>query len=100
MKKSKKSKVTSKFIALLVASLTLSVLTSCETTGSSQNAIILNVFQPSTIRLPAGSTVSVIGENPVTGKDEPQNYTPQTNEVWHSDKRFRDLERRVISSGK
>jgi hypothetical protein len=43
----------------------------------------LNIYQPSILVLPPGSPVTVEGGV----------YTPQTREVWHSDKRFRELER-------
>jgi hypothetical protein len=45
----------------------------------------LNIYQPPTLRLKAG-----IGIRTVDGV-----YTPQTNEIWHSDKRYRELERKV-----
>lgn len=45
---------------------------------------VLNIYQPSILVLPAGVPVAVEGGT----------YTPQTREVWHSDKRFRELERK------
>lgn len=70
--------------ALLALSLTLSVLTSC-VTRSPKSESILNVYQPSVLTLPAGTEVIA----------EQGRYTAQTREVWHSDKRFRDLEREL-----
>lgn len=44
----------------------------------------LNIYQPSVLALKAGV--------PVTTTEGI--YTPQTDEIWHSDKRYRDLERK------
>lgn len=43
----------------------------------------LNIYQPSILTLTPGTPVQTEGGI----------YTPQTREVWHSDKRYRDLER-------
>lgn len=43
----------------------------------------LSIYQPSILALKAGT--------PVETKEGV--YTPQTDEVWHSDKRYRELER-------
>ncbi len=80
------SPIRSSRFAVLALSLTLSVLTSC-VTKSPKSAPILNVYQPSVLTLPAGT--EVLTENGL--------YTAQTREVWHSDKRFRDLEREFNS---
>ena len=61
-------------------------LTSCETI-STPNVGNLNIYQPSTLRLSKG--------NPIQTRDGI--YTPQTDEVWHSDARYRRLERQVYS---
>ncbi len=45
---------------------------------------VLNIYQPPILVLPAG--VPVMTEEGI--------YTPQTREVWHSDARFRELERK------
>lgn len=45
----------------------------------------LNIYQPSILSLEKGK--------PIQTKDGI--YTPETNEVWHSDKRFRLLEREL-----
>jgi hypothetical protein len=47
----------------------------------------LNIYQPSTLRL----SKSI----PVQTRDGI--YTPQTDEVWHSDARYRRLEREIYS---
>jgi hypothetical protein len=44
----------------------------------------LNIYQPSIIVLEEGKQIET----------KEGFYTPQTEEVWHSDKRFRELERR------
>lgn len=44
----------------------------------------LNIYQPSIIVLEEGKRIET----------KEGFYTPQTEEVWHSDKRFRELERR------
>jgi hypothetical protein len=49
----------------------------------------LNIYQPSTLRL--------IKAEPIQTKDGI--YTPQTDEVWHSDARYRRLEREVYTDG-
>jgi hypothetical protein len=46
---------------------------------------VLNIYQPSILSLEKGK--------PVQTKDGI--YTPETDEVWHSDKRFRLLEREL-----
>ena len=63
-------------------------LTSCETVLG-PNVSGLNIYQPSTLRL--------IKSNPIQTKDGI--YTPQTDEVWHSDARYRRLEREVYTDG-
>jgi hypothetical protein len=45
----------------------------------------LNIYQPSTIRLKANVPIQTTDGI----------YTPQTDEVWHSDARFRRLEREI-----
>ncbi len=46
-------------------------------------APVLNIYQPSVLILRAGAVVETT--NGI--------YTAQTDEVWHSDKRYRELER-------
>jgi|LakMenE01Jun11ns_1017448.scaffolds.fasta_scaffold9055735_2 hypothetical protein len=50
-----------------------------------QNQIVgkLNIYQPSIIVLEKGKQIET----------KEGFYTPQSEEVWHSDKRFRELER-------
>jgi hypothetical protein len=76
MKKMKKM-----FILLSVVA-----LVGCQTTDS-PDVGDLNLHQPSTLRLKAGTRVQT----------EEGVYRAQTNEVWHSDKRFRTLERKVYN---
>ena len=47
----------------------------------------LNIYQPPIIILPAAK--SVVTEEGI--------YTPQTREVWHSDARYRELERKIYN---
>ena len=61
-------------------------LTSCASV-STQSVSDLNNYQPSTLRL----SKSI----PVQTRDGI--YTPQTDEVWHSDARYRRLEREIYS---
>jgi hypothetical protein len=49
------------------------------------NVSDLNIFQPSTLRLIKGE--------PIQSRDGV--YTPQVDEVWHSDARYRRLEREL-----
>ena len=80
MKSSKKLKN----LGIVGAAMTLIALTSCGS-GSLPSGSNLNIYQPSTLRLKKNSTVQT--------KDGV--YTPQTDEVWHSDARYRKLEREV-----
>ena len=61
-------------------------LTSCAS-DSIMNVNNLNIYQPSTLRLKKSQ--------PIETKDGI--YTPQTDEVWHSDARYRRLEREIYS---
>jgi len=72
---------------LLVAAMMPIALTSCAT-NSSPNVGNLNIYQPSTLSLKAGTKVQTVEGI----------YQAQTNEVWHSDKRFRELERKVYNN--
>lgn len=73
-----------KFFALVLTMMTSFALISCEqslrplTTG-------MTIYQPSILNLEAGTTIQT--------KDGV--YTPQVDEIWHSDKRYRTLEREV-----
>jgi len=70
----------------LVIAMMLIGLTSCASV-STQSVSDLNIYQPSTLRL----SKSI----PVQTRDGI--YTPQTDEVWHSDARYRRLEREIYS---
>lgn len=59
-------------------------LTSCGQNSWKKNEV-LNIYQPSILSLEKGK--------PIQTKDGI--YTPETDEVWHSDKRFRLLEREL-----
>ena len=61
-------------------------LTSCAS-NSTLNVSDLNIYQPSTLRLKKNNAIQTIDGV----------YTPQTDEVWHSDARYRRLERQVYS---
>jgi hypothetical protein len=74
----------SKHYGLLALMMITIGLTSCETSSSTKSGT-LNIYQPSTLSLAAG--IPIQSKNGV--------YTPQTDEVWHSDARFRKLEREV-----
>jgi hypothetical protein len=45
----------------------------------------LNIYQPSILVLEEGKKIET----------RDGFYTPQTQEIWHSDKRFRELERKL-----
>ena len=70
----------------LVIAMMLIGLTSCASV-STQSVSDLNIYQPSTLRL----SKSI----PVQTRDGI--YTPQIDEVWHSDARYRRLEREIYS---
>jgi hypothetical protein len=70
--------------------MTLIGLTSCAK-DLSQSVQDLNIYQPSTLKLQKDQPIQT----------EEGIYTPQKNEVWHSDARFRKLERQLyFPSGK
>lgn len=68
------------YVALVLMIATIG-LTSCEVNFWKKERS-LNIYQPSILRLEKNK--------PVDTKDGI--YTPQTDEVWHSDARFRKLE--------
>lgn len=78
-----------RILGLVATVITLTGLTSCETT-STPNVGNLNIYQPSTLRLQEGKAIQTIEGI----------YTPQTTEVWHSDARFRRLEREIYNFSK
>ena len=71
-----------KNLGTAVIALMLIGLTSCETVLP-PNVSGLNIYQPSTLRLTKGEAIQT----------RDGIYTPQTDEVWHSDARYRRLER-------
>ena len=75
-----------KSLGTLVIATMLIGLTSC-VTDLPPNVSSLNIYQPSTLRLSKGA--------PIQTRDGI--YAPQTDEVWHSDARYRRLEREVYS---
>lgn len=58
-------------------------ISSCETTRDVERYPTLNIYQPPTLILPKGTKIQT----------KEGIYTSQTEEVWHSDKRYRELER-------
>jgi len=77
-----------KNLGIVAIAMMLIGLTSCESVLG-PNVSGLNIYQPSTLRL--------IKAEPIQTKDGI--YTPQTDEVWHSDARYRRLEREVYTDG-
>jgi hypothetical protein len=71
-----------KRIAILVLMIQMIMLISCAKNSSMSNTS-LTIYQPTIIRLKANSEVQTVDGL----------YKPQVDEVWHSDKRFRELER-------
>ena len=45
-----------------------------------------NLYQPPILALQAGQTIAT----------KEGNYTPTTDEIWHSDRRYRELEEKVL----
>ena len=74
-----------KHFVVMVIALPLIGLTSCNQNSSPKSGT-LNIFQPSTLQLQAGQAIQT----------KEGVYTPETDEVWHSDKRYRDLERKLF----
>ena len=87
-KENEKMKSSKKLKSLGVAGMAMMLiaLTSCGS-DSPPSVSNLNIYQPSTLRLRMNS--------PIQTKDG--TYTPQTDEVWPSDARFRRLEREIYS---
>jgi hypothetical protein len=71
-----------KSLGIVAIVMTLIGQTSC-VSNLPPNVSDLNIFQPSTLRL--------IKSEAIQTRDGI--YTPQTDEVWHSDARYRRLER-------
>ena len=80
----KKLKIFAPTVVMLIG------VTSCAT-NSSVKTQAFNIYQPSTLSLKKGVPVN-------TSKGV---YIPQSDEIWHSDNRFRSLERQLyFPSGK
>ena len=58
------------------------MLISCAKSSSTSSAS-LKIYQPTILRLKASEPIQTVDGI----------YAPQQDEVWHSDKRFRELER-------
>ena len=71
-----------KISALKGTVIPLMLLTSCSFPLKEKNTK-LNLYQPSTLRLQKDKPIETVDGI----------YTPQTDEVWHSDARYRKLER-------
>ena len=74
----------SKLYAVMAIMILAIGLTSCGTSSSTKSGT-LNIYQPSILSLAAGTPI----------QSKKGIYTPQTDEVWHSDARFRKLERQL-----
>lgn len=83
-----KPKTRSTVSAILAALLTLSALTGCAHV-SHDAAVTLSLYQPPVLRLSPALP-------PVQTPDGI--YRPQVEEVWHSDARFRALERSYLDT--
>lgn len=70
---------------MLVLPLVMIALTSCDPSLWKKEKP-LNIYQPTILSLEKGK--------PITTKEGI--YTPQTDEVWHSDARYRKLERDLL----
>ena len=73
-----------KSLGIAAIAMTLIGLTSC-VTDLPPNVSALNIYQPSTLRLIKGESIQT----------RDGIYAPQTDEVWHSDARYRRLEREL-----
>ena len=71
-----------KSLGIAAIAMMLIGLTSCESVLG-PNVSGLNIYQPSTLRLIKGESIQT----------RDGIYAPQTDEVWHSDARYRRLER-------
>jgi len=76
-----------KRIAILVLMIQMIMLISCAKSSSTSNTS-LKIYQPTILRLKASEPIQTVDGI----------YSPQQDEVWHSDKRFRELERTLYYS--
>ena len=84
--KSTDCKTKSKSCALLAAMTITSALTLCGC-ASKYSTPALNIYQPDVLTIEAGASVQTVDGV----------YTAQTRETWHSDKRYRELERKYLN---
>jgi hypothetical protein len=76
-----------KFSAALAILAPASLLIGCASASSARKAS-LNLYQPPVLRLEQGQVIAT--------KDGL--HTPQMDEVWHSDARFRELENELVNA--
>jgi hypothetical protein len=81
------SKTVLKLSAILALLLPLTLLTGCASV-SQGNADLRRLYQPSILRLQAGQKVQT----------QDGIYRPQVPEIWHSDPRYRSLERSYLDA--
>lgn len=74
-----------KNFAVLATAILLTVQTSCVNNSKTKKPNY-NIYQPSTLRLQKDQPIQTVDGI----------YTPQTDEVWHSDKRYRVLEQEIL----
>jgi hypothetical protein len=75
-------------VCAITATVLLSaVLTGCATASSAPRES-LQIYQPRVLRLPAGQPVQTVEGI----------YRPQTDETWHSDADYQELERLLINT--
>ena len=70
-----------KTFLLVMLLMMAATLVACKT--KQPDILNLNIYQPSILKLQGGKSIQTA--NGI--------YTPQLDEIWHSDKRFRELER-------
>ncbi len=80
-------KTKSRAFALLAMTLLSVALTSCVSDSNAPKAMPLSIYQPRSLQLKAGVTISTKGGN----------YTPQTDETWHSAAAFNEVEQENIN---
>jgi hypothetical protein len=72
---------------MLAMTLASAVLTSCATASSDAKAS-LRIYQPRSLRLQAGQEIQT----------RDGRYSPQVDEIWHSDAAYRELEQGLINA--
>ena len=81
------TKPRSLLFAVLVAMLSIALLTGC-VTGSSEHRESLRIYQPRVLHLPAGLPIQTTAGT----------YIPQTAETWHSAQAYAELESQLINT--